>query len=496
MTITTLLIYIGIVSILLTLIVVYGLKADRNKFMSFVQNFSGALFVFSGFVKAVDPLGTAYKMQDYFKEFKFTFEETAFSFLGPFFDTMNEYAIAFSVILVVFEIILGVMLIIGFKPKLTAWLFFLMVLFFTVLTGFTYLTGYVPSGVNFFSFGEWGPYVASNMKVTDCGCFGDFIKLEPFQSFLKDVFLLFPAIYFVLRHKDMHQLFNFSTRSLITIITTIGTLIYGFSNFVWDIPHLDFRPFKIEADVASQRAIEIEAAANVSITAYKLQNPETGETIEVPYAEYLETSTKYKEEGWEVLEQVMTEPTVEATKLSEFWINDYEDNDVTSSYLDNENYRMMVVSYKMPVEELISTTRIVRDTIYKMDTLEVLENDSVIVEKIVDRIDEREETVNDYVWEEEWKAKYIDIVKPMALAAKKDGIEMAVVLGGADINMALDFAGEMDMPVDYENADDILLKTIVRSNPGFVLWKDGTILDKWHVQKVPSYEEIKEEHIK
>ena len=69
---------------------------------------------------------------------------------------------------------------------------FLLVAFFTVLTGFTYLTGFVPDGSNFFDFGSWvGVHNENNMKVKDCGCFGDFIKLKPKTSFLKDVFLLF-----------------------------------------------------------------------------------------------------------------------------------------------------------------------------------------------------------------------------------------------------------------------------------------------------------------
>ena len=76
---------------------------------------------------------------------------------------------------------------VGYYRKWTAWLFFLIVFFFTILTGFTYLTGYVPLDANFFDFSAWGPYVKENMRVTDCGCFGDFIKLDPKISFFKDL---------------------------------------------------------------------------------------------------------------------------------------------------------------------------------------------------------------------------------------------------------------------------------------------------------------------
>ncbi|HMS68060.1 MAG TPA: hypothetical protein PKD18_07970, partial [Saprospiraceae bacterium] len=99
---------------------------------------------------AIDPLGTAYKMEQYFAEFETTFQATSASFLAPLFPWLSEYSIGFSVFMIVLEIILGIMLVVGSRPKLTAWLFLLMILFFAFLTGFTYLTAYVPSGVNFF----------------------------------------------------------------------------------------------------------------------------------------------------------------------------------------------------------------------------------------------------------------------------------------------------------------------------------------------------------
>lgn len=79
------------------------------------------------------------------------------------------------------------------------------------------------------------------MKVTDCGCFGDFLKLEPFTSFKKDVVLMVPAIIFLLKTKDMHSIFNAKTRNIITLASIGLFTLYGLSNFVWDIPGNDFR---------------------------------------------------------------------------------------------------------------------------------------------------------------------------------------------------------------------------------------------------------------
>ena len=222
--------------------------------MTFAQSWCGALFLFSGWVKAVDPLGTAYKLHDYFGEFESVFSGTAMSFIAPLFPFLDSFGVQLSVATIVFEILLGVMLLIGAKPKFTSWAFLGLILFFTGLTGFTYLTGYVPEGVNFFEFSKWGEYTATNMKVTDCGCFGDFIKLEPFTSFTKDVFLLIPAFYFLFRSKDMHSFFSEKVKNGIIGLTIGGLLLYCFSNYIWDIPHADFRPFKVAADIRGQRA--------------------------------------------------------------------------------------------------------------------------------------------------------------------------------------------------------------------------------------------------
>ncbi|MEL6926787.1 MAG: MauE/DoxX family redox-associated membrane protein, partial [Bacteroidota bacterium] len=265
MTLNTLIFAVGGVAAVLTLLVGFVFKSKKNWLISFLQNYTGALFIFSGWVKAIDPLGTAYKMEQYFAEFEATFSETLFSFLAPMFPFLAGFAIYFSVFTIVFEIVLGVMLLVGSKPKFTSWAFFLLVAFFTFLTGFTYLTGYVPQGVNFFSFSEWGDYVETNMKVTDCGCFGDFLKLKPKVSFIKDLALMVPAILFLFKHRDMHQLWTSKARTGIVLATLAGVSLFSFSNFAWDLPGTDFRPFKNGVNIAQQLQAEQEAAENVEI---------------------------------------------------------------------------------------------------------------------------------------------------------------------------------------------------------------------------------------
>ncbi len=494
-TLSQLVLGVAVAAVILTVITAFVFKNHKSWLMTFLQNFCGALFIFSGYVKAVDPLGTGYKMEQYFTEFQSTFEGTWFSFIAPMFPWLSQYASSFSVFMIVLEIVLGVMLIIGSKPKWTAWLFLLIVVFFTVLTGFTFLTGYVPDGVNFFSFSSWADYNANNMKVTDCGCFGDFLKLEPKVSFFKDLVLLVPAFYFLFKHKEMHQwIKNSKIEWGLLGGLTLVTLIFCLSNFVWDIPDTDFRPFKKGADIRTQRSAEEDAMANVQIVAWKLKNKNDGKVIELPNAQYMANFKDYPKTEWEIIDQIKTEPAIKQTKISEFEITTPEGNDATYEVLEDATYKFMIISYKMygaPKE----ATRTVIDSTFSTDTITLEDGTQEIVKKLEGTAD-RTVTYYDYIWESDFKENYTEEVAQLVNAAAKDQVGSYVVVGGASIEMIDDFKGETGLKMPFYTADDILLKTIVRSNPGVVLWKDGKIIHKWHVDQLPSYQEIKSAHMR
>ncbi len=492
MTLTTLLLYVAIAAIILTVITKYGLKKGDNLLTSYLQNFVGALFIFSGWVKAVDPLGTAYKMTDYFTEFEATFQGTWFSFIAPVFPLLSQYVIGFSVFMIVFEIILGLMLILGHKPKFTAWAFLLLVVFFTFLTGFTYLTGYVPEGVNFFQFGKWTAFDENHMKVTDCGCFGDFIKLKPKVSFFKDVFLLIPGFYFLFATKTFHQLFTHNIRNVVLALSTVGLIVYCFSNYVWDIPHVDFRPFAKGKNIYEAKMAEEEAQANVKITAYGLTNKSTGEHLELPYAQYLKEFQNYPTSDWE-LEQITSEPAIAHSKLSEFDIFDLDGNNINDDILYNDKPVLFLVAYKL-YGDGIPATKIVKDTTFRMDTVQLATPGEIKIERNIERIDERTINYTDYAWKEYYAERYTEVVKPVIDAAKADGVEVIMAVGQASPDQILDLDKDLDLNIRYGTADDILLKTIVRSNPGIVLMNKGILVDKWHYKKLPSYDEIKEQY--
>ena len=140
----------------------------------------GALFIFSGFVKLIDPIGSQYKFQEYFSEGVLNME-----FLIP-------YALPFAILLIVAEIVLGVMILIGYKPKLTVWSLFLLTLIFLFLT--------------------W--YSAYYDKVTDCGCFGDAIKLSSWETFYKNVILIALIILLLVKVSLVKPIFKGNARNL------------------------------------------------------------------------------------------------------------------------------------------------------------------------------------------------------------------------------------------------------------------------------------------
>ena len=491
MTLGTLMLIIGFAAIALTLLGAFFTDRLQNKPLSFLQFFAGVLFVVSGAVKAIDPLGTAYKMQQYFAAFEGVFKPTAFSWLSPLFPWLSQYSEGFSVGMIVLEIVLGIALIIGFRPRLTAWVFLLLVVFFTVLTGFTYLTGYVPSDVNFFEFGKWGKYVATNMKVTDCGCFGDFIKLEPRISFIKDLVLLVPAIAFVALHNDMHRLFGATQRTWATLLSVPALLVYCFSNYVWNLPDVDFRPFREGVNIAEKKRQELEALQNVKIMAYRLTNKSNGTTVEIPFDQFLREMAKYPAEQWE-MEQIKSEPAIAPTKVSEFEVSNLDGQEVTEELLSMKGYYFLVIAHHLEGEKKEEQVT-VRDTVYVTDSARTANSVEVMPQM---QVVESTRKVARYSWDAAYLKRWADKIVPLAAAAGKEGINTVAITAYAGKEQIEDFREKSGITFPVLVADDILLKTIVRSNPGTLLMKDGTVVKMWHHRQLPGFEEIRSGYIR
>jgi len=175
----------------------------------------GALFIFSGFVKLIDPIGSQYKFQEYFSEGVLNME-----FLIP-------YALPFAILLIVAEIVLGVMILIGYKPKLTVWSLFLLTLIFLFLT--------------------W--YSAYYDKVTDCGCFGDAIKLSSWETFYKNVILIALIILLLVKVALVKPIFKGNIPKVITFLS-LAVFLFIVQNVLTHLPLIDFRAYAIGKNIS------------------------------------------------------------------------------------------------------------------------------------------------------------------------------------------------------------------------------------------------------
>jgi uncharacterized membrane protein YphA (DoxX/SURF4 family) len=160
----------------------------------------GGLFIFSGLVKANDPKGLAFKMQEFFEVW------SRDGFLPKLMKVFDENALVFSIIMITLEVLLGVALLVGWQKKITTWLLFLLMLFFTFLTAFVLFTG----------------------KIKACGCFGDCIPLTPEQTFTKDIILVVLILFLLFNLKHIQPIAKNIVSAALVLIGTLGALYFQF----------------------------------------------------------------------------------------------------------------------------------------------------------------------------------------------------------------------------------------------------------------------------
>ena len=157
---------------------------------------------------------------------------------------------------------------------------------------------------------------------------------------------MFPAILFVFTTKSMHQLWSKGTRAIVSIATLVGLTFYCISNYVWDIPDVDFRPFKEGVNIAERKVQEEEAAGNVKVTHYEMTNKNTGEFVKLPFDQYMKEFKNYPKEEWDLV-QIKSTPEIEATKISDFALEDMNANEAQDDLLAIEDYNFLIVAYKL-----------------------------------------------------------------------------------------------------------------------------------------------------
>lgn len=199
----------------------------------------GILFIFSGLVKANDPRGLAYKMQEFFEVWAQS------GWFPELMHTLNDYALPFSVIMIAFEIVAGVAVWTGWKMRVFSWLLLLLIIFFTFLTGYAYLSG----------------------KFRSCGCFGDCIPLTPKASFIKDIILLILILLiFTWRNKIKPAMSPFT--SLCIIVLSVIFSIWFQWYVLKHLPVVDCLPFKKGNNISEKMKIPLGAIPDSTVISF------------------------------------------------------------------------------------------------------------------------------------------------------------------------------------------------------------------------------------
>ncbi len=353
----------------------------------------GLVFVFSGFVKGIDPLGTAYKLTDYFNAFHI-------GFLSPL-------ALAFSIILNMSEFVLGVALMLGIFPRFFTYMAIVYMAIFTPIT---------------FVLAIYNP-------VTDCGCFGDAIVMTNWQTFFKNVILVALLVPLFIFRKNIRPILWLNGQWTALFISVLIFLTLSWYNYQ-HLPMIDFRPYKVGNYIPD--GMHVPEGMPVDSFSYSIvyQKEEIIREFnldEIP----TDTAWKWVETKSELVRKGYHPP------IHDFSFTSKHGNDVTDSILYDTSYVFLAISHR--------------------------------IEKAARKGLEELKNIYEY-------SKNKGFAFYLATASTSDLINT--------------YKEEMALPFSFYTADDIMLKTVVRSNPGLVLIKNGTIIDKWHYNDLPTVEEL------
>lgn len=280
--------------------------------LNFSRIFVGVLFIFSGLIKANDPLGFGYKLQEYFDVFHMPW--------------LSPIATGIAIFLCVLEIVLGALLLFGFWGKKVATGLLAIIIFFTFLT-----------------------FVSAAFKVvTSCGCFGDAIPLTPWQSFSKDLVLLVLIIYLFIHRSEILPVTKSEGQQKVGFIA-VAVLSLAFSLYTYTyLPILDFLPYKIGNSLPDAMKIPEGAPKDEYLIMYKLKNKKTGEAKEMSDKDYLKTEI-WKDNNWEIVGepvQKLIKKGYEA-KIKDLVISDASGTDYTKELIENPYYNIFIVAYNL-----------------------------------------------------------------------------------------------------------------------------------------------------
>ncbi len=359
--------------------------------IGFARIIVGILFIISGLIKLNDPLGFSFKLEEYFSQGVLNLP-----FLMP-------YALVIAIGMVLFEVVLGFFLLVGYQRKFTLGSLLLMIVFFTFLTF----------------------YSAYFNKVTDCGCFGDAIKLTPWESFTKDLILLVLIVLLCMGRHYIKPVFGpAASRSILlaTFLASIGYVYYVLNH----LPVLDFRPYKIGVNIPDGMRVPANAPKAIFEYAWKFDVAGEEKVIvtngEYPTVdgEFIGVETKEVQKGYE--------PPIHDLTIE-------QDGEDIAATLFQEKKLLLIIAYDL-AKSSYSTFPAIK--------------------KVTDKA-------------------LSQGYKVAGLSASSSAISAQVI---ADYQ--LDFK--------FYFTDETTLKTIVRSNPGILVLEKGTIRQKLHYNDLDDIE--------
>lgn len=388
--------------------VINNKSQKTNYLLCFARIFTGLLFIFSGFIKANDPTGFGYKLEEYFHVFHTDF--------------LNDYATAIAIVVCALEIILGIWLLLGFYKKLVAWGLLLLIIFFTFLTF----------------------YSAFFEVVTSCGCFGDAIALTPWQSFGKDLVLLaLILIIFVYRNQITPLIKDPTNRGLVATFTAVLSFGIGIYTFMY-LPFIDFLPYKIGNNIPSLMVLPEGKEGDVYEQIYSMKNVKTGETKTITDKIYMSEKV-WEDTNWEIVGEPQSKLVKKGYQIpiTDLLITDAEGNDHTQEIINNPYYNLIIVAKDL-----------------SKANVEALDKINKIATKLTE----------DY--------------------------NLRIVLLTASSSEDSDYLSDkLHLISEIFYADLIPLKSMIRANPGVLLLKSGTVIDKWHYNAIPDAKDIEERYL-
>ncbi len=348
------------------------------------RGFVGLLFIVSGLIKLNDPLGFSFKLEEYFSEAVLNLP-----FLVPL-------ALALSVVIVITEVVLGVLLLIGYQTKWVLYSLLGMIVFFTFLTF----------------------YSAYFNKVTDCGCFGDAIKLTPWESFIKDIVLLVFIVFLYLKQEFIQPLVELKVQQIISGVTLLLCALMAY-HVLNHLPMVDFRPYKIGADINENMIVPEDAPK--AIYRYNWEFEVDGEnTVISTNGSYPEVDGTFTGNVETELVQKGYEPPIHDFSIEKNGI------DITPEILDEEKV-LLVISYDLYLS----------------------------------------------------KEKGLSQLKTLIDQAISEGFRVIGMSASSEEETEM-INSKYDTSIDWYFTDQTTLKTIVRSNPAVVRVENGVITDKLH----------------